>query len=68
MITRAQGPDSYPIHQPSEVKGAPIEMFRRLVVGTTSPACYIVSPYQVQRLDLRVRARRCILGTTLTAR
>ncbi|KAF9647558.1 hypothetical protein BDM02DRAFT_3097917 [Thelephora ganbajun] len=44
----------YPIYQPSEVKGTPMETFGRLVVGTTS-TCYVVSSYQVQRLDLRVR-------------
>lgn len=45
----------YPIYQSSEVRAVPPEAFWRLAVGTTPSTCYIVSSYQIQQLDLRVR-------------
>ena len=55
FFSHSQITNRYPIYQPSEGNGTPIEAFQRLVVGTTSSTCCIVSSYRVQQLDLRVR-------------
>ena len=65
-ISHSQITYRYPIYQSSEVSGAPVGPFRKLVVGTTSPTCYIISSYQIQQLDLRVCLQGVISKITLT--